>query len=105
MTTAPLSIEQLMKLEPRLAELLAEARGYQRDTPPDFCASRAWYGTRERPGLRARLTRLIGWARSGSHPVLTRSAAYDVACDAVYGALPDCRGGCGCQDQVIEKWA
>jgi hypothetical protein len=86
----------LARLEPRLRGLLAEARSYRRDRGPVFCANAVWYGYSDhRPGLKDRLCRLVGLQaeRGGA---LASSAAYDVAYETIYRALPDCRGRCAC---------
>jgi hypothetical protein len=56
-----------------------------------------WYGyPGHRPGLKARLTKLVGWEATRPGGVRRSSAAYDVAYDTIYEALPDCRGRCAC---------
>ncbi len=101
---------RLVKLEPALAELAAEARAYaavdrakrqllRYETPLPAevwrwaayeCANHLWY----RPfGLKARLTELVGWA--AQKPELRTQDAYDLAYEYLYRLLPDCRN-CGC---------
>lgn len=86
---------ELTRLEPRLQELLEEARAIKDDgTTPSFCANRIWYGTRAREdrGFKGRLELLVGWnASKGSPDVLTSHTAYDAAYRIIYSALPDCR--------------
>jgi hypothetical protein len=92
----PLSFRALARLEPRLRDLLAEARAYHSNRGPTFCANAVWYGYPGwQPGLKGRLSHLVGWAaeRGGD---LRSSAAYDVAYQTIYQALPDCRGRCAC---------
>jgi hypothetical protein len=97
--TSPLTWSHLTRLEPRLRKLLAEARAVRDDfTTAAFCGNAPWYGLdgwRGR-GFKRRLALLVGWLRPDGHPVLSGSAAYDVAYRTVYEALPDCRGACGC---------
>jgi hypothetical protein len=91
--------DDLARLEPRLADLLAEAQGYGRDRNPDFCANAVWYGyAGHQPGLRSRLTKLVGW-ESGHGGLLGSSLAYDIAYDTIEAALPDCRGHCACSGE------
>ncbi len=85
-----MTFEELEKLEPRLAALLAEARAVPSRGKPDFCANRAWYGN-GRDGLKAKLGKLAGWNAEGADPRLHSEKAYDVAYQAIYEALPDCR--------------
>jgi hypothetical protein len=91
--TQTLTFDGLVALEPRLANLLAEARRHRRSRARSVCANEIWY----RPGgLRQRLIGLVGWhslAPRGS--VLRTPAAYDLAYETLYDALPDCRE-CGC---------
>src|SRR5690242_5329690 len=94
--TKRLTFERLAALEPRLLPLLEEARAHHADPSPDFCANAVFYGYANPPrGLKARLLKLVGW-ESGRHDLLGTSAAYDVAYETVYEALPDCRGNCAC---------
>jgi hypothetical protein len=89
----------LVRLEPRLLDLLREARALRKEQrrDPHFCANAAWYGYgRWRGhGLKPRLVRLVGWSAEGGDPILATRAAYDVAYQTVYEALPACRA-CGC---------
>lgn len=81
----------LCELEPRLEELFDVARSYHLNKGTDFCANRRWYRT-----LKPRLERLVGWHRKDNHPTLCSRQAYDLAYQAIYEALPDCRGYCSC---------
>lgn len=94
MATSHLTWEQLVEAEPQLAELEASVCAVKA-TDDTFCAHAVWYGYgREDGGLRGRLIALVGWNRN--HPVLGSMAAYDLAYERLYDALPDCRheGGC-----------
>jgi hypothetical protein len=83
-------------LEPRLNDLLAEACALQEDADPNFCANSVWYGyPSHRPGLKRRLRQLVGW-QSGQCEALRTEEGYNVEYEAIYGALPDCRGWCAC---------
>jgi hypothetical protein len=92
----PPTFAELVGWEPRLHELLAEARSHHHDPNPDFCANAVWYGyPGYRPGLKSRLGRLVGvWAAGEAR--LRTPQAYHVACHTLYAALPDCRGRCAC---------
>jgi hypothetical protein len=84
----------LAELEPRLLELLAEARAHHGSRDPDFCANAFWYGyPGHRPGLKGRLCRLVGCTAEKGGDLRT-PAAYDVAYHTIYWALPDCCGRC-----------
>lgn len=88
---------QLVELEPQLQALLDEATTTD-GSGEHFCANRVWYGSaRNRNGLKERLCRLVGWdiRRRGGPVLLSSEAAYDVAYETIYDALPDCRE-CGC---------
>ena len=84
------SFEELADLEPRLLELLHEARSMIDMGGLSFCANRIWYD-----GFKPRLVALVGWERDAGPKLLRTSAAYDVAYQTIYGALPDCRD-CAC---------
>src|SRR5437016_5708390 len=89
--------DDLVSLEPRLADLLKEAQGYRRKARRRFCANAVWYGYRgHAPGLKQQLSELVGWY-SGRKDLLGTPGAYDVAYQTLYYALPDCRheGECG----------
>jgi hypothetical protein len=81
----------LARLEPRLLDLLAEARAHHRNRDPVFCANAVWCGYGGfRPGLKARLCRLVGWTAERGGDLRT-SEAYMIAYRTIYQALPDCR--------------
>ncbi len=92
----PVTFQDLARLEPRLTTLLIEAKAHRKDRQPDFCANEVFYGyAGHRPGLKERLSQLVGW-ESTNEGILKTSLAYDVAYDTIYDALPDCRGDCAC---------
>jgi hypothetical protein len=78
MTFAELSV-----LEPRIGDLLKEARRVDVDSDT-FCANAVWYRR-----FKPRLLLLVGW--EAEDPTLRSSEAYDAAYEAIYEALPDCR--------------
>jgi hypothetical protein len=85
------SFEELVSLEPRLADLLAEAQAYHTKRPRGFCANAVFYGyPGHRPGLKKRLSELVGYT-CGQEGVLGSWEAHDVAYRAIYQALPDCK--------------
>ncbi len=86
----------LVAMEPKLGQLLREARRI-RDTGEDevFCANAIWFGWHGGPGFKPRLSRLVGWY-SGQAGILATAMSYDVAFEAIYNALPVCRGNCSC---------
>jgi len=83
--------QKLFTSEPRLASLLAEAKGI-RDcgTTRSFCANFMFYKLR---GLKDRLQSLVGY--DAANPRLRTSRAYDLAYTAIYEVLPPCRN-CAC---------
>lgn len=92
---AQVTLEKLFKFEPRLKDLFEEA-GAVRPNGPHFCANWVWVRR-----IKPKLLSLIGWNRGyddpGADRLLTTSAAYDLAYDAIYNELPNCRN-CGCLD-------
>jgi len=101
---AKVTFNELVALEPRLADLLTEARAYK--PGPKFCANAVWYGYHGSLGLKSKLARLVGWARlvplagaidAATEETLKSSQAYDVGYGTVYDALPDCGEQCECQ--------
>lgn len=83
----------LVAIEPRLNDLLDAARQYaweSRDSEV-ACANARWHGGGrwQRHGLKDRLTTLVGY--EAENQLLGTEDAYEVACDHIYAALPDCR--------------
>jgi hypothetical protein len=92
-----MTFDQLCELEPRLRQLAREAKSVRDDgTAKAFCANAAWYGYFGNPGIKPRLLLLVGFERPNGPDELRTTEAYDVAYDAIYNMLPDCRGECGC---------
>lgn len=81
---------ELATIEPRLAELLKEARAVKDPGGRSFCANHVWY---KRGGFKDRLIKLVGWY--ANDPRLKTSEAYDVAYRKIYDVLPACRN-CNC---------
>jgi hypothetical protein len=91
----PLTWARLVELEPRLAELLAEIRRVKDDKRrSEFCANGAWYGTYDTEGFKPRFASLVGFEAKGPAELKTM-AAYDLAYEKLYQALPNCRN-CFC---------
>jgi hypothetical protein len=81
--------ERLIELEPRVAELLEEARRVKDPGGSSFCANQTWFDQFDK-----RLDKLVGWYADGD-PDLQTSEAYDVAFIKIYDVLPACRN-CTC---------
>ncbi len=94
-----ISWNDLVAQEPRLTELLAEVRAMDDGRSSFFCGAWLYSGDGPgRPGLKERLSRLVGWgARHRRGTVLASSAAWDAALRTIVRALPPCRN-CGCCD-------
>jgi hypothetical protein len=82
--------KELVAIEPELAKLYEEVCSLKDPGGRSFCAEAVWHRQ-----LKARLTWLVGFRAHGDDPRLRSMAAYDIAFETVYGALPPCRG-CGC---------
>lgn len=90
--------KKLCRLEPRLAELLKQAKAIRDDgTSESFCANARWYGRHGHPGLKPVLVELVGHGAKerGADPQLCTSHAYDLCSHLIYNALPPCRD-CWC---------
>jgi hypothetical protein len=94
-----LTWDKLVELEPRLADLLAVAKGIKRKRGKPFCANAVWYGHYDwhGRGLKGRLLVLVGYDRANraaddkDRKVLSTSEAYNIAYDTIIASLPDCR--------------
>lgn len=80
--------DRLVEREPRLLDLLNEARSWHPPTS-SFCANEVWYGSQGDHGMRGQLQQIVGWAREPD-PVLGTTEAFALAMRIIYGALPDC---------------
>jgi hypothetical protein len=86
--------EELVQLEPRLAELLKEAQDYrQRSRDARYACANEVYGGPY--GLRARMEDLVGWVAKTDIEELKTGEAWKIAHHKIYAALPDCRD-CSC---------
>jgi hypothetical protein len=79
--------EELVAIEPRLAELRADAAASRR---AGQCSNNVWYAK-----FRPRLVRLAGFG--AEKPELRNSNYYDTAYDAVYAALSPPRRKAPCR--------
>lgn len=93
------TFEELCELEPRLLGLLhvAQALYDQYKDAPRVCTNELWAGPK---GLKSRLVKLVGW-RAGK-PELRTSRVYDLCYEAIYAALPACRG-CICATPIQDE--
>ena len=82
--------EELVALDARFADLLNLARSYHQSRRRRFCANHVYVWE-----LKPRLEDLAGCSRRWGPKLLRTEAAYDVARETVYNALPGCRG-CAC---------
>ena len=96
----PITWEELVEREPRLAELLADVLTVKDGGGPYFCANEAWYSRpaeNPRPqrlggyGFKSRMVDLVGWDAETDDPALRTQAAYSVAYQKLYAPLPPCR--------------
>jgi hypothetical protein len=87
-------------IEPKLAMLAVRTTQIAHETYRDrsFCANTHWHGLVGQPSLKAEMRSLVG--HFAAQPELRTSQHYDVACEYLYGLLPDCRQ-CGCK-KIIE---
>jgi hypothetical protein len=83
-----LPFRELCRREPRLATLERDVRSVTDNGGAWFCANDWWYGR-----FKPRLVKLVGFG--ADEPELRTTEAYDVAYDALYEQLPDCRS-CRC---------
>ena len=80
---------EMVKIEPRLEELLREIRSIKDDkTKTYFCANEVWYEQ-----YKPRFKRLVGWGAEKEE--MRGSDAYDLAYHKLYSPLPGCRR-CAC---------
>ena len=86
MTTKP-SWQELLILEPRLADLMAAAVSYPK-SDSNFCAIEVYYGTPGAgDGFKFVVMRYLSDPTSG----LKTMDTYNAATDYLYEALPDCQ--------------
>ena len=84
------AFDRLVELEPRLRLLLQEAERVVDDGGKSFCANQIYYSR-----FKPQIERLVGWELTTGPAELQTCGAYNVAVDAIYHPLPNCRN-CGC---------
>lgn len=82
--------EELAAIEPGLVALHDEVRRLKDPGGPCFCVETLWHRR-----YKARLAWLVGFRTHNDDPRLRTMAAYDVAFEKIYNAMPACRG-CAC---------
>jgi hypothetical protein len=80
--------EDLVAIEPGLGRLYADVRRIRDPGIGCFCVEALWQRQ-----LKARLAFLVGFRARNTR--LRSMAAYDVAFEKIYNAMPPCRG-CAC---------
>jgi hypothetical protein len=81
------TFDDLVSLEPRLADLLEEAQAYRRGGSRSSTLHAVWYGYwGYAPGFKRRLSELVGWS-SGRTGILGSSEAYEMVYKTLYQAL------------------
>lgn len=94
----------LTRLEPDLGVLRAEVRLLDSDRRRPFCAIAAWYGYNGQPGVKARVSQLVGWNNPQQSDPLRTSEAYDLVYFTLLSELPPCRGrSCDCEPGYIQR--
>jgi hypothetical protein len=92
------TFDELVALEPRLADLLAEAQAVRRQKGRRLNVNQTFFAYGNfAAGFKGRLSRLVGHA-SGREGVLGTSAAYDTVYWTVYHTLSG-------QDAKAREWA
>jgi hypothetical protein len=81
-----LTWQEMIAIEPRLADLFRDAKAVRDPGGKPFCANHFWY---RQGGLKDRLCLLVGW--EAEKPELQTSQPYDIAYRKCYDVLPDCR--------------
>lgn len=93
----PLTLEEVVAGEPRVLDLLADARNVARLSQYDrtFCRERVWkHGYASYEGFKPRLLDLVGWESPHKGTRLGKGAAWDLVVDRLMEILPACRD-CG----------
>ena len=85
--------DTLVKLEPRLQDLLDEALAYNEQSASENWACANWF--MGPVGVGNKMDTLVGWFAEKDIPELKTSQAWDVVHEKIYDALPACRN-CAC---------
>ena len=93
-----LTWEELVAYEPRLNDLLADARAIKDEGGPYFCNDLAYTeDIGNQPSLKKRLNSLVGWDSPNKESPCATSEAWRLTIKVIQGVLPNCRK-CGCMD-------
>ncbi len=84
-----ITLEELIELQPALQGLV-DATKLVDDSSPNFCANDLWISQ-----FKPYLVRMVGWLAEDDRPIIKTNAAYEVAYEAIYDLMPDCKD-CGC---------
>jgi hypothetical protein len=82
-----ISWEELIAHEPRLDDLLAEARSLK--AGDGYCRETVWFWGEK--SFKRRVCKLIGWDSPHLHTILATCEAYSLAYQTIRDALPPCR--------------
>jgi hypothetical protein len=97
------TFSKICEAQPEMNKLLLDVQAVKDDcSKPTFCANRTWYNDPVFPppacntpnSFNGRLGRLVGWdaeIKDKSKLWLKTSDVYDIAFNALYQELPDCR--------------
>jgi hypothetical protein len=85
-----LTWEELVEMEPRLADLLKRCTEAGRGLR-SFCYEIAWFGPSGNTGFKAEFKQLVGHFAENRHPRLTTQYAYELGYQTLLSALPECR--------------
>lgn len=95
-TSKIITWEKLVAHEPRLDDVLKDARSIKNQGDQYFCKDYAWTtGWKHLAGFKQRIYPLIGFGSCHRNSFLATSQAWDVALETILEALPPCRH-CGC---------
>jgi hypothetical protein len=90
------SWEDLVAIEPKLNDLLMEARSIKDEGGPYICGHEILVsGWKDHPSFKKRLHKLVGWGSKRPGSILATEQAYYKAIITIENALPSCRN-CGC---------
>jgi hypothetical protein len=84
--TYPLTWDDVLNQEPRLAELLADAKEVDASKDPDYCRH-AYFDSHFKP----RILKLVRVGRRTESGIYASSESCEVALQTILEALPDCR--------------
>jgi septation ring formation regulator EzrA len=86
-----LSFEDLVKIEPRLDDLLTQIKNEKPPTKWQECEIYRWYGIGgDRSGYKQKMVKLVGWFAEKHDTIIKSQQAYDVAYRTLNNTLPSC---------------